>query len=133
MIRSSVILAWACCFLFSARPIAAQEARAETLAELTARLAEETNRASRMVNVADETELLGELRNLRRLIASDAPLTIERKLEAGRAVRVKSGPLEGTEGVVVSRRGKDCLLVAVTLLQQGVSVEIDDFRLEPIY
>lgn len=93
----------------------------------------QTNRALRMVNVADEAQLIGELQNLRRLIAADAPLTIERKLEAGRAVRVKSGPLAGTEGIVLTRRGKHCLVVAVTLLQQGVSVEIDDYRLEPIY
>ena len=30
------------------------------------------------------------------------------------------------------RRGKTRLIVAVTLLQQGVSVEVDDFSLEPI-
>ncbi len=92
-----------------------------------------TNRISRTVDVDDGQLLRTELQSLQRLIITDAPVTIERKLEAGRAVCIKSGPMAGTEGVVISRRGKDLLLVAVTLLQQGVSVEIDDFQVEPIY
>ena len=85
------------------------------------------------VPVSDQQQFVNELRNLEALISADAPVTIERKLEPGRWVRVKSGPMEGTEGTVVSRRGKSRLVVAVTLLQQGVSVEIEDFQVEPIY
>ena len=92
-----------------------------------------TNSVVQLIEVTDEQQLTNELRHLEALISADAPVTIERKLEAGRWVRVKSGPMEGTEGVVVSRRGKDRLLVAVTLLQQGVSVEMEDFQVEPIY
>ena len=92
-----------------------------------------TNSIAQVVEVTDQRQLVDELRSLEALISSDAPVTIERKLEAGRCVRVKSGPMEGTEGVVVTRRGKDRLVVAVTLLQQGVSVEIEDFQVEPIY
>ena len=66
------------------------------------------------------------------LIESDAPLTIERRLNAGRRVRVKTGAMAGVEGVVISRRGNNRLLVAVKLLQQGVSVDVDDFLLEPL-
>ena len=92
-----------------------------------------TNIVVHILEADDEERLVCELRNLESLIASDAPVTIERKLEPGRWVRVKSGPMENTEGVVVSRRGKTRLVVAVTLLQQGVSVEIDDFQIEPVY
>lgn len=93
----------------------------------------QTNRVAAMLPVEDQGKLFCQLQNLKRLIAADAPLTIERKLEPGRPVRIKSGPMSGTEGEVISRRGKDCLLVAVTMLQQGVSVEIEDFQVEPIY
>ena len=92
-----------------------------------------TNSIVQMVPVTDEGEMRQQLRSLQALIHADAPLTIERKLEAGRLVRVKSGPIAGTEGIVISRKGKSRLVVAVTLLQQGVSVEIDDFQVEPIY
>jgi len=44
---------------------------------------------------------------------------------------VKAGPFAGLEGTVVVRRGETRLLVAVNFLQQGASVEIDDFVLEP--
>jgi hypothetical protein len=36
------------------------------------------------------------------------------------------------EGTVLVRRGKTRLIVHVTFLQQGASVEIDDFNLEPL-
>ena len=36
------------------------------------------------------------------------------------------------EGTVLVRRGKTRLIVSVTFLQQGASVEVDDFNLEPI-
>ena len=40
--------------------------------------------------------------------------------------------MAGLEGVVVKRRGKDWLLVAVQFLQQGASVMLEDFQVEPL-
>ena len=36
------------------------------------------------------------------------------------------------EGIVVKRRGKDWLVVAVRFLQQGASVLLEDFQVEPL-
>lgn len=91
-----------------------------------------TNRISRILPVVDQTQLIRDLSNVHTLIEQDAPLAVERRLEAGAMVRIKTGPLRGLEGVVVKRHGKTRLLVAVTYLQQGVSVEIDDCALEPL-
>jgi len=66
------------------------------------------------------------------LIASGAPLTLESRLAPGDRVRVRRGPLVDLEGTVLSRRGQTRLLIAVNFLQQGASVEIDDFLLDPI-
>ncbi len=63
---------------------------------------------------------------------SGAPLTIERRLSPGDRVRVRSGPLAGVEGTVLRRQGATRLVVAVNLLQQGASVDIDDCLLEPV-
>ena len=90
-----------------------------------------TNRLSQVIAVDDEQQLACELRHVEFLIASEKPVTIERRLEAGTRVRVKTGPLKGLEGVVACRRGKERLILAVTLLQQGASIEIDDFQVEP--
>ena len=91
-----------------------------------------TNCISRTLPVNDASSLVSELRNIRRLIDSNAPLTPESRLEPGARVRVKNGPLKGVEGTVVQRRGKERLLVAVEFLQQGASVALEDFRVEPL-
>jgi len=91
-----------------------------------------TNRISRILTVDDGGCLVHDLRQLRQLIVSDAPLTVESRLVPGDRVRVRHGPFVGLEGTVLRRRGKTRLLVAVNFLQQGASVEVDDFLLEPI-
>lgn len=91
-----------------------------------------TNRIAQIIRVADPLELSRQLLSLSRLVACGAPLTVESRLKSGDRVRVKSGALSGVEGTVVARRRKCRLIVAVSLLQQGVSIEIDDHLLEPI-
>ncbi len=91
-----------------------------------------TNRTSRILPVGDQDQLRFDLANVQSLIASNAPLAIERRLVPGDHVRIKTGSLRGLEGVVVKRHGRIRLLVAVNYLQQGVSVEIDDCAVEPI-
>jgi len=91
-----------------------------------------TNRVSRVLDVADGGQLFHDLKQVRKLIESNAPLSVESRLDVGRRVRVKSGSLMGLEGTVQSRRGESRLVVAVQFLQQGVSMVIDDFNLEPL-
>ncbi|MBI1904254.1 MAG: UpxY family transcription antiterminator [Planctomycetes bacterium] len=92
----------------------------------------QTNRISRVLPVGDPERLEFDLRQLQRLIASDAPLTIESRLTPGRRVRIRIGVLAGLEGVVVRRQGKSRLIISVNYLQQGASVEIEDCQVEPI-
>ena len=91
-----------------------------------------TNRISRVLSVDHPELFLHDLRQFRQLIATDAPLTIESRLVPGDRVRVLHGSFAGLEGTVLKRRGKTRLLVCVNFLQQGASVEVDDFLLEPI-
>lgn len=91
-----------------------------------------TNRIAQIIRVPNPVELSRQLFSLSRLVAAGAPLTVESRLTAGDRVRVKSGALAGVEGMVLARRRKCRLIVAVNLIQQGVSVEIDDHLLEPI-
>lgn len=91
-----------------------------------------TNRVSTILSVEDQEQLTHDLRQVSSLIEVNAPLTLEKQLDSGDPVRIKAGPMQGLEGVVVSRRGQTKLLVSVKMLQQGVSVEIDDFVLEPL-
>lgn len=91
-----------------------------------------TNRIAHLIPVADPRILTRQLFDISRLVSAGAPLTIESRLKEGDLVRVKGGALAGVEGTVVARRRKCRLIVAVNLIQQGVSIEIDDHLLEPL-
>lgn len=90
----------------------------------------QTNRVVRVLTVDDGQGLLHDLLQIQQLIASGAPLTIEERLAPGHRVRVREGSFKGLEGTVLRRRGQTRLVIAVNFLQQGASVEIDDFLLE---
>ncbi|MCE9552260.1 MAG: antitermination protein NusG [Planctomycetes bacterium] len=91
-----------------------------------------TNCISRCLPVADANQLVFDLRQIQRLIESEAPLTPEARLTPGMQVRVRSGPLLGLEGTVVERRGQRQLLIAVQFIQSGASIQISDFEVERI-
>ena len=92
----------------------------------------QTNRLTQTLPVTEQSELLEDLRNIEQLIAADAPLTVESRLRPGHRVRVRAGAMRGIEGLVTKCRSRSRLLVAINLLHCGVSIEIDDYMLEPI-
>jgi len=89
-----------------------------------------TNTVARWLPIGDPAGFVADLRNIKRLIATEQPLTPEALLEPGQPVRVRSGPLQGLEGTVVKRRGGERLVVAVRFLNQGASIELEDVDLE---
>lgn len=91
-----------------------------------------TNRIKQILPVTDQVELRDDLCNVRDLIDSGAPLTIESRLEKGDRVRIRAGSLAGLEGAVIRRERKSRLLISVRYLGSGISVEIDDHMVEPI-
>jgi transcription antitermination factor NusG len=91
-----------------------------------------TNRISQIIPVTDGARLRSDLCQIFRLIACGAPMTVEQRLAPGRRVRIRQGPLAGLEGTVVERRNKARLFVAVDFLQQGASIDLEDFVLEPL-
>jgi transcription antitermination factor NusG len=91
-----------------------------------------TNCISRCLDVDDGEQLFHDLRQVHRLIQSDTPMTPESRIQPGTPVRIRSGSLAGMEGIVVKRRGMDRLLVVVKFLQQGASIQLEDFQVEPI-
>lgn len=91
-----------------------------------------TNCISRTIEVQDGDQLKRDLGQIQRLIETNVPLAPESRLEAGKRIRVRSGAFVGQEGVVIRRQGKQRLLIAITLLQQGVSVQIEDCDVESL-
>ncbi len=82
--------------------------------------------------ITETLQLVTDLRQIRDLIDTGAPLTVESRLEAGQNVRVKTGAFAGFEGTIVRRENETRLLVAVRFMDQGVSVKLDDCQLEPL-
>lgn len=91
-----------------------------------------TNCVSRWLPVPDGAQLTRDLRQIRSLVDSGAPLTPEARVEPGQLVRIRSGTFRDLEGVVVKRHGQDRLVIAVRFLQQGASVLLEDCQVEPL-
>lgn len=91
-----------------------------------------TNRVVQSLTVSNQDDVFRSLLAVDLIIRSGEPFTVESRLMAGDLVRVRSGPFEGVEGTVVSRFRRSRIIVAVRLIQQGVSLEVDDFQLERI-
>jgi transcriptional antiterminator RfaH len=81
------------------------------------------------LTVGDQTRLHEDLRRVHRLVNSNLLLTPEARLQPGDAVEIVRGPLAGLKGVVL-RRGKNTrLVVDVSFLQQGASVELENWMI----
>jgi transcriptional antiterminator RfaH len=92
-----------------------------------------TNRISQLLIVHDSSTLVDDLRSIHRLIQLGVPLGVETRLKPGGRVRVTSGPFMGLEGTIEACKSGYRLIVGVNLLQRGVSLELDDASVDPIY
>ena len=72
-----------------------------------------------------------EVAAIRQIITSGSLVRPWPYLSAGQKVRIQDGPLKGVEGVLVSERGRDRLVVSVHLLQRSVAVEIERYSVRP--
>jgi transcription elongation factor/antiterminator RfaH len=72
-----------------------------------------------------------EIEAVRIMVTSEIPHNPYPYLKAGRKVRVKYGPLEGCEGILVRKKGIDRLVVTVNLLQRSIEAELDAAWIEP--
>ena len=70
--------------------------------------------------------------SIKAIVASDRTYYPWAYLGQGRQVRIMEGPLSGTIGTILRRRGKkQRLVVAVELFQRSVAVELEDEAVEP--
>jgi transcription antitermination factor NusG len=53
-------------------------------------------------------------------------------LKIGQRVRIRSGALDGLEGILVSRSGESALVVSVDAIQRSLSVRVDGYAVEPV-
>ena len=88
----------------------------------------------RIVGYGNTTSALldSEIETIRTIAKSSLPLQPHPYLHQGDLVRICDGPFSGIAGKIVSMQQRNLLVVAVTMLQRAVAVEIDACSVVPI-
>lgn len=84
------------------------------------------------MSAGEEACLIEELHGVKEVekLSATQDVVVKPELVAGTPVRIKSGPLVGTTGIVSGRRDKLTLTINIELLGQSVSAEISAAELE---
>jgi transcription antitermination factor NusG len=53
-------------------------------------------------------------------------------LRVGRRVRVRGGPMQGLEGIIVRRKDRCRVVFSLDLIMRSVAVEVDESDVEPV-
>ena len=91
-----------------------------------------TRRVAKVIPVADQTRLVHEMSQIRRVVDLGGELDLYGYLTRGRHVRVTAGPFRGVEGIVEDRPRPSRLALQVEALGRAMSLEIDASILEPV-
>ena len=73
-----------------------------------------------------------EIQAIRQAFASGSRVEPYPFLRFGDRVRIRSGPLEGIEGILVRKKRSVRLVLSVELLEKSVAVEVDAFLVERV-
>jgi len=71
-----------------------------------------------------------EIETLRRRLSGAIRVEPHPYLRTGHRVRVRSGPMQGLEGIVVRRKDRSRMIFSIDLIQRSVAVEVDEADLE---
>lgn len=91
-----------------------------------------TNQVCTTFHAPDVEVFVADLNRIHLMLRSGIPVIPEARAEKGRRVRIRSGPMAGLEGTIIKRKKRIRIVVRVDFLQQGASVEVEDFMLETI-
>jgi len=91
-----------------------------------------TDRVCSALQVQDQAQLIAELSAVLRALRGEAELDPHPFAVVGRRCRVVAGPFAGVEGVIQQRRSRTRLILGVSVLGRGASMEIDADLLEPM-
>ena len=71
-----------------------------------------------------------EIEALRNRLAHSGSLQPHPYLRIGRRVRVRSGPMQGLEGIIVRRKDRCRVVFSIDLIMRSIAVEVDEPDLE---
>jgi transcription antitermination factor NusG len=67
---------------------------------------------------------------VRVLIDGSLPWTSHPFLKIGQRVRIRSGALNGMEGILVSRSGSNTLVISIDAIQRSLAVRVEGYQVE---
>lgn len=67
---------------------------------------------------------------VRSLVESTLPWSAHPFLKIGQRVRIRSGALDGVEGILVSRNGSCRLVISVDAIQRSLAVQVEGYQVE---
>jgi transcription antitermination factor NusG len=89
----------------------------------------------RLVGFSGHAALVPEedLMRVREFLNQGFPAEPHPFLQVGRRVRVKSGPLEGMEGIIVLRKNRRRLVISFESIQRSMAVDVDAADVSPVW
>jgi transcription antitermination factor NusG len=69
---------------------------------------------------------------VRKLVEEELPFCSHPFLKIGQRVRIRSGALNGVEGILVARSGEKTLVVSIDAIQRSMAVRIEGYDVEPV-
>jgi transcription antitermination factor NusG len=72
-----------------------------------------------------------EIDAVRSLVETQLPWSSHPYLKIGQLVRIRSGALDGMEGILVSRNGDRTLVISVEAIQRSLAVRVEGYEVEP--
>jgi transcription antitermination factor NusG len=73
-----------------------------------------------------------DIENISILLGKKVPFVSQSFLEIGQRVRIRGGALDGVEGVLTRCNGKNRLVLSVDTIQRSLSINVEDYQVEPI-
>ena len=67
---------------------------------------------------------------VRTVVEGAAPWSSHPFLKIGQRVRIRSGALDGMEGILVSRNGSETLVISVDAIQRSLAVRVEGYQVE---
>lgn len=83
-----------------------------------------------LLDVFDQATFARQLGEILTALESDLEVRLAAHIDAGTRVRIRSGPLQGIEGLVESRRGCTTVILRLDFINQAAAVTLDADLLE---
>ncbi len=88
------------------------------------------NRLVNILEVADQSSLVRDLRQIHQMLCSGLAIMPETGAPIGGRIRITNGPLTGLVGTVVRRGKRDHFVAVVKMLGLGATVALEDWQVE---